>query len=125
MELKLTFDKHIDSFFFGNVVVKPIKDLVWVNGLIDLLHQVLEDQALFTCSVGSDPQPAIPHVVVHEEDVALLEPVKESSEDYIESKGFFMKYLREFISVGHFGVGQDGYHTLFVINRFRWGNWVD
>ena len=47
--------------------------------------------------MSSDPQPAVTQVVVHEEDVALLEG--------------------DLVRVRHLRVRQDGHHPLLVVHR--------
>uniref|UniRef100_A0A2M4D214 Putative secreted protein n=1 Tax=Anopheles darlingi TaxID=43151 RepID=A0A2M4D214_ANODA len=93
--------QHIDGLVLGARRMEPGKDRVRVDGRIQILDELAEDHTLLSGSMGRHPQPPIAHIVVHEEDVPLLE--------------------RQLVRIGHLRVGKDRDHTLLVVHRFwRW-----
>lgn len=70
--MQLTFYKHVDCLFLRDVVMKPAKHLVGIDGFINVLYQILEDQTLLACSMCRNPQPAFSHIVVDEENISLV-----------------------------------------------------
>ena len=54
--------------------MEPDEHLVRIDGFVNVFPQILEDEALLSCSVSRYPEPPVAHVVVKEENVALLEP---------------------------------------------------
>lgn len=67
-----TFNEHINSLLLGDVVMKPAKHLIGVNGFVDIFNQILKHQALLTGTMCRHPQPAFAHVVVNEKYVTLM-----------------------------------------------------
>lgn len=66
-------DQQINRLVLGAVRVEPREDCVGIDAVVKVLDELAEYHSLLAGTMGSDPQPAVAHVVVHEEDVALLE----------------------------------------------------
>lgn len=92
--------KQLHGIVLGQVAMKPGKDGIWIDAVIQMSQEVTKDETLLSSSMSSDPQPAISEVVVDKEDVSLL-------------KG-------ELVGVRHLCVRQDGHHSSPIID-WLWG----
>ena len=82
--------------------MKPRKDDIRINVLVQITKQILKNKALLASPVGRDPKPPIAKIVVHKKDVPFLKS--------------------QLVCVRHFVVGQNGDGSLPVIHRLRWSH---
>ena len=124
--LDCTSDEKLNCIIFGQVSVEPREDGVRIDAVIQVGHQIPENQSLFPSSVSSHPQPSIPQIIVDEENITLLKAENKARFFSPIFLGPSLKiYLRQFISVWHFGVGQNGNHSGSVVDRLRGRNRVN
>ena len=56
--------------------MEPREDGVGIDVVVEVGEKIPEHESLIPCAVGGHPEPTVPEIVVDEENIALLKPVR-------------------------------------------------
>ena len=66
--------------------MEPGEDGVGIDVVVEVSEKVPEHETLIPRAVGGHPEPPVPEIVVDEENIALLEPVRDREDDKLLSQ---------------------------------------